>query len=52
MLCNNYEFHEIKIKYPNLTTSFLSNINTGLNFKRTDLTYPLKKYHTRFDKAT
>lgn len=52
MLCEDYEFYEIKNKYPVLTASFLSNINTGLNFKKEDLVYPLKKYHTRFSKQT
>lgn len=52
MLIEGYEYFEIKLKYPQLTTSFLSNINTGLNFKRDDLRYPLSSSHTKFSKET
>lgn len=52
MLIDGYEYFEIKEIFPQLTDSFLSNINTGLNFKREDLTYPLATLHTKFTKET
>lgn len=52
MLLDGYEYFEIQKKYPNLTNSFLSNINNGWNFRRDDLTYPLATLHTRFSKET
>lgn len=52
MLCEDYEYFEIIEKYPQLNTSFLSNINIGLNFKREDLEYPLKKFHSSFNLET
>ena len=52
MLLDGYEYFEIKNKYPVLTDSFLSNINTGLNFRREDLSYPLAVIHTKFSKKT
>lgn len=50
MLCEYYTYPEIQKKYPQLGDSFLSNINTGLNFKRDDLEYPLLSYHTTTEK--
>lgn len=52
MLIENYQYYEIQKKYPKLTKSFLSNINCGYNFIRSDLTYPLTIYHTKFAKET
>lgn len=52
MLINGYEYFEIKKKYSQLTDSFLSNINLGLNFQRSDLNYPLATLHTRFSRET
>lgn len=52
MLIGGYEYFEIKKLYPQLTDSFLSNINLGLNFKRADLSYPLITLHTKFTKET
>lgn len=52
MLMEGYEYFEITSKYPQLTDSFLSNINLGLNFKRNDLSYPLAILHTKFSKET
>lgn len=52
MLIEGYEYFEIKKQFPRLTSSFLSNINTGLNFIRKDLTYPLAILHTKFSKET
>lgn len=52
MLCEEYQFYEIKKKYPVLTNSFLSNINTGCNFRREDLSYPLATSHSKFSKKT
>lgn len=52
MLLDGYEYFEIKKKHPKLSGSFISNINTGLNFKREDLTYPLATLHTKFSKET
>ena len=37
MLVDGYQYYEIKNKYPQLTDSFLSNINIGDNFYRNDL---------------
>lgn len=48
MLILNKQFFEIQDKYPNLTLSFLSNINTGINFKREDLKYPLLTFHSKY----
>lgn len=48
MLILNKQFFEIQDKYPNLTPSFLSNINTGINFKREDLKYPLLIFHSKY----
>lgn len=50
MLLDGYAFYEIKNKYPLLTDSFLSNINTGWNFIREDLQYPLAANHSHFSK--
>lgn len=52
MLLQQYAYYEILNKYPQLTSSFLSNINVGLNFKREDLTYPLSSTHSRFSRET
>lgn len=52
MLVDGYQYFELKKKYPVLTDSFCSNINNGWNFKRDDLTYPLKTLHTKFSKDT
>lgn len=52
MLLDGYEYYEIQQEFPKLTSSFLSNINTGWNFKRDDLQYPLAKFHTKFSKAS
>lgn len=52
MLIDGYQYFELKQKYPVLTDSFCSNINNGWNFKRDDLTYPLKILHTKFSKQT
>lgn len=52
MLVEGYQYFEIQAKYPTLTDSFLTNINTGLNFKREDLSYPLLRLHSRFSKET
>lgn len=52
MLLENYAYFEILSKYPQLTPSFLSNINVGLNFIREDLSYPLSKLHSFFSKET
>lgn len=52
MLLDGYEYYEIKAKFPVLSDSFLSNINTGWNFIRKDLEYPLCKLHTKFSKGT
>lgn len=48
MLIQGYQYFEIKKKYPILKDSFLQNINTGVNFKNEELSYPLLKLHTRF----
>ena len=48
MLYNYYCYEEILEKYPQISDSFLSNINTGLNFKREDLNYPISPYHCFF----
>lgn len=50
MLIQGYQYFEVQAKYPLLTDSFLTNINTGLNFRREDLTYPLLRQHSRFSK--
>ena len=47
MLIDGYQYFEIKEKYPKLGSSFLQNINLGLNFHRNDLTYPLTSFHTK-----
>lgn len=52
MLLDGYEYFEIMSKYPQLTDSFLSNINLGWNFKRDDLSYPLATLHTKFSRET
>ena len=52
MLVEGYQYFEIQNKYPQLTASFISNINNGWNFKRKDLTYPLATLHTKFTKET
>lgn len=52
MLMQQYAFYEILQKYSQLTPSFLSNINTGLNFKRDDLHYPLAISHSHFSRNT
>lgn len=52
MLIKDYQYYEIKKLFPILTDSFLTNINTGLNFKRDNLNYPLSIFHSRFSKAT
>jgi uncharacterized protein YerC len=52
MLYEGYEYYEIRSKYPKLSDSFLSNINTGLNFVREDLSYPIATLHTKFSKKT
>lgn len=52
MLIVGFENYEIRKKYPQLSPSFLSNINTGFNFVREDLTYPLKKGYSHFSKET
>lgn len=52
LLLEGYEYFEIKKKYPQLTDSFISNINLGLNFKRKDLNYPISTLHTKFSKQT
>lgn len=46
MLIENCQGHEIREKYPQLTTSFLGNINLGLNFKNENFDYPLSKKQT------
>ena len=50
LLSENYAYYEIKSRFPQLTDSFLSNINLGLNFRRDDLTYPLSDFHSKFSK--
>ena len=50
MLYNYYSYPEILEKYPKLSDSFLTNINTGLNFKRDDINYPIAAYHSSFSK--
>lgn len=52
MLIDGYQYFEIRCKYPRLSDSFISNINTGQNFIRDDLEYPLSKLHTKFTKET
>lgn len=52
MLLNGYQYFEIKNKYPQLTDSFLTNINLGDNFHREDLKYPLAVLHSKFSKQT
>lgn len=52
MLSQQYAYYEILAKYPQLTSSFLSNINVGLNFKRDDLNYPLSTSHSHFSRDT
>lgn len=52
MLIKGYQYYEIKKLFPILTNSFLTNINTGLNFKRDNLNYPLSNFHSRFSKTT
>lgn len=52
MLLNNYQYFEIKKKYPVLSDSFLQNINNGWNFKREDLEYPISKYHSSYSRET
>lgn len=52
MLIEGYAFHEIRNKYPKLSDSFLSNINTGLNFINPELKYPLATCHSRYTKET
>lgn len=52
MLVDGYQYYEIKSKYPQLTDSFISNINAGWNFIREDLTYPLATLHSKFSKQT
>lgn len=52
MLCDGYQYFEIKQIYPSLTDSFLTNINTGLNFIREDLHYPLTRFHSKFSLST
>lgn len=47
MLIQGYQFFEVQEKYPTLSDSFISNINTGINFKREDLSYPLLKKHSK-----
>lgn len=47
MLIDGYQYFEIKEKYPKLSSSFLQNINLGLNFHRNDLIYPLTSFHTK-----
>ena len=51
MLYNYYSYKEIREKYPQLTDSFLTNINVGLNFKREDMTYPISPYHCDYSRA-
>lgn len=52
MLVDGYEYYEIQKVFPQLTDSFISNINIGQNFIRDDLTYPLSTLHTKFSKET
>ena len=52
MLSEHYAFYEIYKKFPQLTQSFLSNINIGLNFKRDDLVYPISTEHCTYTKQT
>ena len=52
MLSSGYALFEIREKYPKLSKSFLSNINTGLNFYNEKLEYPLGKNKTRFSRQT
>lgn len=52
MLIEGYQYYEILSKYPQLTNSFLSNINNGYNFVRQDLVYPLATLHSKFSKQT
>lgn len=52
MLIEGYAFFEILNKYPKLTKSFLSNINTGLNFVNPELSYPLSTTHSHYSKET
>lgn len=49
-LIEGYQFFEIYELYPQMKDSFLSNINTGLNFYNEKLDYPLLKAHSRFSK--
>lgn len=48
MLIQGYQFFEVQEKYPNVSDTFLTNINTGINFNNKELSYPLLKLHTRF----
>lgn len=48
MLINGEQTVTIREKYyPRLSNSFLDNINSGLNFKNNDFTYPLSKREIR-----
>ena len=49
-LIEGYEFFEIQERYPQLSDSFISNINTGFNFNRPELNYPLLKEHSHFSR--
>lgn len=51
MLVDGFQFFEIQAKYPQIKDSFLSNINTGLNFYNEKLDYPLLKKHSKFTKT-
>lgn len=52
MLVRDASYDEITSKFPKLTRTFLSNINTGYNFRNPDLNYPLKKefWYSKFSK--
>lgn len=50
MLYNYHSYSEILERYPQLSDSFLTNINTGLNFHREDLIYPISPYHCLYPK--
>ena len=50
MLRAGRKYQEIMKKYPQMSGSFLANINTGLNFKNPDWDYPLHEYKKDFSK--
>lgn len=49
-LAEGHQFSEIQITYPQLSDSFISNINTGFNFYNEKSDYPLLKTHSKFTK--